>query len=233
MRKSILITVLAGALYAAPASAENWEFHLAPYLWAAGLNGTTQVGQVSVDFDTSFSDLVSLLDVGFMAHFEATNPTWGVFLDLMHIKLSDSKNLPVGSVGGQVKTGIYEGGALYRFGPNVEGILGVRHQNYRLSIPLPALPGGGIARDQSWTDGFVGVRWTPVQTDKWTMWLRGDIGAGDSDLVWLGAIGAAYRINKTWSVGGGYRYLDTDVQKGNFAWDAAMGGLFLGVDIAW
>ena len=231
LRKSTLATMLAIALFAAPASAEKWEFHLAPYLWAAGLNGNVQAGPLDADIDAGFSDLVSLLDIGGMLHFEASNPRWGLFADAMYIKLSDSENLPVGTVSGETKTGIYEGGFSYRFGPGVEGLVGVRHQDYRFGFTVPGLP--RFNRSQSWTDGFVGVRWIPVQSDKWTAWLRGDIGAGDSDLVWLAAVGAAYRINKTWSVGGGYRYLDTDLEKNNFKWDVALSGLFLGVDIAW
>jgi len=231
-RRSLAACLLLISIYAVPASADEWRFHLAPYLWAAGLNGNTQVGPVNSEVDASFGDLVSLLDIGGMVHFEANNPQWGLFADAMYIKLSDEKNLPRGTLSGEAKTSIFEGGVSYRFTPTVEGLLGLRYQKYKLGLTLPG-PAGAFSRSQDWTDGFVGVRWMPVQTDKWTVWLRGDVGGGDSDLVWLAAIGAGYRINKTVSLAGGFRYLDTDVSKDGFTWDVAMSGLFFGADFSW
>ncbi|MCP4259954.1 MAG: porin family protein [Planctomycetes bacterium] len=92
---------------------------------------------------------------------------------------------------------------------------------------------GSFNRSQSWTDGFVGLRWTPVRSDKWWVWLRGDIGAGESDLVWNGSAGAGYRLNKTVSLALGYRYVDTDLNKNSFNWDVAMSGLLLSADFSW
>lgn len=232
LRKSIVASVFAAALYTVPANAQNWEFHLAPYLWAAGQNGTIQAGPVSGDVDASFSDVIEFVDAGFAGHFEARNPQWGLFGDVFYVKLSDSVNLPVGTLGGEIKNRILEGGFSYRFADGVEALFGVRNQQNKLNLTLPA-PIGGVSRDRDWTDGFAGLRWTPVRTDKWSVWVRGDIGTGGSDLVWLASVGGFYHFNKTVSLGVGYRYLDTDYEKDGFKWDVAMHGLLLGLDFAW
>ncbi len=232
LRKSIIASLFAAALYAAPASAQNWEFHLAPYLWTAGQSGSVQVGPVGGDVDASFSDVIGFVDAGFAAHFEARNPQWGLFADMFYVKLSDSANLPAGTVNGEIKSRILEGGASWKFADGVEAIFGLRNQQYKLNVNLPA-PIGGFGGDVDWTDGFVGLRWLPVRTDKWTVWVRGDIGTGDSDLVWLGSVGVFYHFNKTVSVGAGYRYLDTDYEKDGIKWNVAQSGLLLGLDFAW
>jgi hypothetical protein len=232
LRKSIVAVLFVAAFHAAPASAEKWEFHIAPYLWTAGQSGSLQVGPVSGDVDASFGDVVGFVDWNFAAHFEARNPQWGLFADTFYVKLGDSANLPVGTIGGDIKNRILEGGVSYRFTDSMEGIAGVRNQDYELKLTLPA-PIGAFSRDKNWTDGFVGVRWIPVQTDKWTVWLRGDVGAGGSDLVWLASFGVFYHLNKTVSLGAGYRYLDTDYDKDGFKWNVATHGLLLGVDFAW
>jgi len=231
LRKSVMASILVAALYAAPASADKWEFHIAPYLWTAGQIGTFQSGPVGGDIDADFGDIVGFVDFGFAAHFEARNPQWGLFADSFYVKLSDSANLPAGTIAGDIKNRILEGGVSYRFTDSVEGIAGVRNQDYKVKLNLG--PIGDFSRDKSWTDGFVGVRWMPVQTDKWTVWLRGDIGAGSSDFVWLGSFGVFYHLTKTVSLGAGYRYLDTDYEKDGFKWNVAMHGLLLGADFAW
>ncbi|MCP4260662.1 MAG: hypothetical protein GY774_24525, partial [Planctomycetes bacterium] len=103
--------VISGLLSAKPARAE-WEFHLAPYIWASSLNGSVQAGPLSADIDADFSDLVSALDIGGSLHFEAQQRPWGFFGDFMYVKLSDEENLPAGTIDGEVRSGIYEGGVL-------------------------------------------------------------------------------------------------------------------------
>ena len=59
---------------AAPAtiSDQAWTFTVAPYLWAAGIDGTVgQPGLPPVDVDASFSDVMKHFDVGAMGAAEA------------------------------------------------------------------------------------------------------------------------------------------------------------------
>jgi hypothetical protein len=65
------------------------------------------------------------------------------------------------------------------------------------------------------------------------LWLRGDIGAGGSDLVWLAAIGGGYRFNDRVALLLGYRHLDTDFEEDGFTWDVALAGVGVGVEFTW
>jgi hypothetical protein len=78
----------------APAPDTNeWHFTLAPYAWAAGLNGDVGLfGFAPVDIDIPFSDIIQNLDFAAMGVGEAHNGTWGVFVDLNYINLSADKS---------------------------------------------------------------------------------------------------------------------------------------------
>lgn len=61
------------------------------------------------------------------------------------------------------------------------------------------------------------------------MWLRGDVGTGDSDFTWSAKFGAGCRFNERWSVVGMYAILSNDVEDGDFKWDVDYSGLTLAV----
>jgi len=89
------------------------------------------------------------------------------------------------------------------------------------------LPGMTVGNEVDWADLFVGLRYVPVQTDKWQVWLRGDVGGGDSNTgtAWNGAIGAGYQFNNRWTLGGAYRILTNDYEKDGFKWDVDYEGV--------
>lgn len=87
------------------------------------------------------------------------------------------------------------------------------------------LPNRTVGDKPDWVDAFAGIRLVPVRTDKWHVWLRGDVGGGDSDTTWNGVIGAGYRFNKPWSLGGAYRVLANNVEQDGFKWDMDYQGL--------
>ena len=49
----------------------EWDYQFTPYLWAANLDGTTTVAGQEVDFKADFGDLISFVDAGLAARFEA------------------------------------------------------------------------------------------------------------------------------------------------------------------
>ena len=104
----------------------------------------------------------------------------------------------------------------------MKGLFGLRYSSLDTELQLP---NQSIGANPEWLDGFVGVRLVPVQTDKWHVWLRADVGGGDSDTTWNGIIGAGYRFNKRWSLGGIYRILANNYEDGDFKWDVNYEGL--------
>ena len=218
------------ASFSATSQAE-WNYQLTPYLWAANMDGTTAVAGQDVDFTAEFSDLVKHLDAGFAANFTAKSDTWGYFIDGNFVKLKADELGVKGGIGVAVDQKIVEAGVSYSLSEQFDLIGGGRYQKVDedLNLPLNQSLNGG----DSWIDGFIGAVWHPVNTDKWTLKLRGDIGAGDSDSVWQAGIGGGYRFNKTWSILLAYRYLSTDFESEKFKWDVDQSGLGIGLGISW
>ncbi len=218
------------ASFSATSHAE-WNYQLTPYLWASSLDGTTAVAGQEVDFSADFSDLVSYLDAGIAAHFTAQSETWGYFIDGNFVKLSADELGLKGGIDAAVDQKIVEAGISYSLSDQFDIIAGGRYQKVDEDITVPII--GTLNGGDSWIDGFIGATWQPVNTDKWTLKLRGDIGAGDSDSVWQAAIGGGYRFNKTWSILLAYRYLSTDFESEKFKWDVDQSGLGIGLGISW
>jgi len=230
--KKKLIKVCALPLLALTINAEaEWNYQLTPYLWGASLDGTTAVAGQDVDFTAEFSDLVKHLDAGFAANFTAQSDSWGYFIDGNFIKLKTDELGLKGGIDVALDQKIVEAGISYRLSEQFDLIGGGRYQkiDQDLNLPLNRSLNGG----DSWIDGFIGATWQPVNTDKWTLKLRGDIGAGDSDSVWQAGIGGGYRFNKTWSILLAYRYLSTDYESDKFKWDVDQSGLGIGLGIRW
>ena len=57
---------LAGQARAAEPAGDAWRFEVTPYIFGAGLRGTTGVGQVRADIDSSFGDILKHFDSGLM-----------------------------------------------------------------------------------------------------------------------------------------------------------------------
>src|SRR5439155_21780998 len=71
----------------APAPEREWTITVAPYLWAAGINGDVGLfGREPVKVDESFSDIFQDLKFGGMAVAELHNGTWGLFGDVVYAK---------------------------------------------------------------------------------------------------------------------------------------------------
>ena len=208
---------------------DQWRSQLSGYLWALSMDGTAEIMGNPIDLDLSFGDLLDDLDFAMSLRFESHKGNLGYFLDGMAIRLKPETSTPAGTISQEVKSFIGEVGGIYHFNPTVEGIYGVRYQAMDVEVDLSGLspppPVMNFGGDADWTDIFVGIRYVPVRSDKWLVWLRGDVGSGDSDIMWNGAVGASYHINNRWSLGGAYRILTNDYEEGGFKWDVDYEGV--------
>jgi len=210
---------------------DAWRFDLVPYVWGAGLEGTESIGAVTVELDASAGDLIEFLDAGGSLRFEARSNPWGWFVEGTYFKLEDEQTIPTGTIAIVVKQTIAEAGLIHRIKESLEAYLGVRYQRVDTRIGFPLL--GTSEGDPDWMDGIIGLRWLPVRSDVGAVWLRGDIGTGGSNLVWLAEVGGAYRFNKTLSAVATYRYMDTDYEATGFTWDMVQSGFGIGIGISW
>ena len=207
------------------------KYQLSPYLWGSNLEGTTSVAGRDVDFDASFSDLVSSLDAGLAMRFDAQGDTWGLYIDGNFVRLKNDNQTALGAIALTVKQEIIDAAVTYRLTEQLNVYAGGRYQKIDQDLTLPVI--GDRRINESWADGIIGLHWTPVDTDKWTFWMRGDIGAGDSDSLWLAGVGGGYRFNDTWSLLAAYRYMSTDFESDDFKWDVDQNGLGIGLGISW
>ncbi len=229
-----LVAALAPALAAASDSAQEgggWQFRLTPYFWASELDGTVGVAGRRVDVDASFDDLLELLDTGGAVRFEMSRGRWGGFADYFGVTLEDGRNVGGATIRAESEQGILETGLSYRIAPAWDLLAGLRHQRLESEIRVPDAV--RLGTEERWLDGFIGARWLPVNQSDWRVWLRSDVGSGESDLTWLAAFGASYHFNDTVGIVIAYRYLDTDYENGGFTWDMAQQGLGIGIDLTW
>jgi len=203
-------------------NSDQWRSTLSGYLWALGMDGTAGVKGNEFDVDESFSDLLDDLEIAMSLRFESHKGNWGYFLDGMFVRLKPETSTPGVTISQDIKSFVGEVGGIYHINPKVAGIYGVRYQAMDIEVDLPGMT---VGEDVNWADIFVGLRFVPVRTDKWQLWLRGDVGGGDSDSTWNAAIGAVYHINNRWSLGGAYRILATDFEQDGFKWDVDYEGV--------
>lgn len=201
---------------------DRWRSSLYLYVWALSMDGTAAIRGNEVDIDASFSDLVDVLDAALSLHFSSQKGNWGYFLDGMYTKLNPSEETPVGKITIDTKSFIGEVGGFHQFNRNLQGIFGLRYQSMDTELQLPNRTVGDKVE---WIDAFAGIRVIPVRKEKWHVWLRADVGTGDSDVVWNGVIGAGYRFNKRWSMAAAYRVLANDYEEDGFKWDIDYEGL--------
>lgn len=225
--------------FAAPAAAQGqgqdgqrWDYEFSPYLWAAGLDGTTTVGDLSVESEQSFSDLLDKIDFGVTGAFEARKGRWGILFDGIYIKLSDDVATARGTVDVEVVQQVYTLGGAWRalegHAP-VDLIAGLRFNYLKPTLRL-----GGVERGQSKDalDPYIGVRGHYRLDPGWNLVGYLDVGTFDgSDYAWQLLVGASYAWRPDRSIKFGYRQLKTKYSGERIEVDTTMQGLYVGVGL--
>jgi hypothetical protein len=236
-----------------PASApDRWSVLVAPYLWAAALDGNAKVAGIKADVDVSFKD--TLEDLGFagMAIVEARKGRLGFAFNPLFVRTNsdartgplDAKNkTDIATAGGAVfyrvadwEIGRTESGEPLTFA--VEPLAGARLNHLRSEVDAKLQAFGATVKrqvdeDETWVDPLVGLNVIAELSERWAVRAEADIGGFGvgSDLTWNAQAIVSYR----WVVGGydvyagaGYRALYWDYQDGGFEWDVTMSGPMVG-----
>ncbi|HEX2653078.1 MAG TPA: hypothetical protein VHN11_05450 [Xanthobacteraceae bacterium] len=93
---------------------DGWRFSIAPYFWAAGINGDVGVRNVSTYFDVSFSDILQHLTFGGMLLSEARKDKLAFFLAPLYDRLGDHSQQGPFGVDVDADTTVIGAGASYR-----------------------------------------------------------------------------------------------------------------------
>jgi hypothetical protein len=197
-------------------------------------------------FDASvhagFGDVFSNLDIGLMAVSELRYKRLLLPLDLMWIKLSDDKALPIQVVAitakAKVQNFFLSPEVGYRFVETprltVDAFTGFRYWHLGANLRFePNFLGNTFSTSQNWADPLLGARFQTPLGRKFRFTLFGDIGGfgAGSQLEWQAVPVLGYELNKRFTLQGGYRYLDVNYRSGGFKYDVRMSGLLLGVTI--
>jgi hypothetical protein len=219
----------------------GWSIIVAPYLWAAGLNGTVGVGGRTAAIDQSFGDILSDLDIGFMGVTEVRYDRFAIFSDFTYGKLSSTDRTPFGVLANKIDTTstslMWTGAVEYRLfdrpGANLDIMAGFRLFSIGNALAFKGGPLDGFDADQTetWADPIVGLKGSVDLSARLylTGWaMIGGFGVS-SDSVWDVMGGAGYRFNDTISAVLGYRAAGVDYEDDGFTYDTVQQGPFSGV----
>jgi hypothetical protein len=202
------------------AFAQDWDWKVAPYLWAAGIEGDVALGPIARDVDVEFSDLLHVLAGAALVHVEGSKGENTIFGDLVWMSLEPEDE--IATIGGVTEasfdTLILEAGYVREL-DNIGLELGVRYWDLELELD-PALL-AAVPRDDNWVDGFIGIRRNSEIGDKWTSTTSFDIGAGGSDFTWAFDLVYSLELKGGNRFATGFKVLDIDYED-----DSVNGQLF-------
>jgi opacity protein-like surface antigen len=247
------LTMLASNAIAAEESEQPWQFEFIPYLFAAGVDGTTGIRGVTADISVPLDKLVKNLDSVFMGIFEARRENWLFAFEGIYVRLEGDASRSwqgPGGIGGAtgeltttVKEQIYQPSLGYRVvdGRTTLYVIGAaRYTQVDTELNLVTttgglLPGGtrNLSGGKSWWDPVVGASIAVPFAEHWSLTGYVDVGGFGvgSDITYQAIAGAEWQFAKDFSARAGYRYLNQDFEDDGFVWDMALHGFYLGLGI--
>ena len=202
-------------------AADNWEWTLVPFFWLADIGVDVVIDDTPVlGLDIKATDLIDKVEMVFSGRFEGRRGRGGFFVDLTYMSLSDSLTLPDGpSIDADLSQTLFEGGGFYRLKDESSGLdllVGVRV--FEIDSVMDIGLGDELTTVDSTTtqvDGFIGLRYVGPIGKKWSYALRGDIGAGDTELSLNALVGFGYEVGQTgkYSLVFGWRHLQFETEE--------------------
>ena len=194
----------ASAQSAPPASPEDWQFEVVPYLWGSGIEGPVGVGNRTADLDASFSNILSHLHFAAMGLADARRDKLAVLTDVIYTDLRGHRATPgplFSSVEPQQRLFILtpEGGyrVLDTGDSSLDVVGGIRYWHLKSELQFQAglLPTIDVEGSRNWVDGIVGVRARKDLPRRWWASAYGDLGAGGSNFTYQIVGNAGLNIN--------------------------------------
>jgi hypothetical protein len=231
------ITVtLAASQAVAQSSSNEWQFAIAPYLWAAGMDGTMTIADQEADIDVPFSQIIEDLEFALMGHFDMRNERWVLSSDLIFVDLEDSQDLTRGTVKAGVDLTLFEVAGGYRVSPAVTLLAGARWVDMGASLRHSGeIVDEDADAGKSWIDPLVGVHAFAPLSERWWLGIRGDVGGFGvgSELTWQAYADIGFKVSDLITVFLGYHAIDIDYEEGSglqrIALDVLVSGPQLGV----
>jgi hypothetical protein len=232
------IALIVALLASAPLHAGDWTHEIAPYLWGAGLDGTTTVGDLSADIDASFGDILGALEFGAMGSYRGSRDRMSVSFDAIYTALGGDGKGPGDAVKADVDLDliVLEGDFGYALTDKLHALAGLRYVNLETEVTVKGPLGEKRSgRDKvDWIDPVIGLLYIRPFSEQWSVSLRGDVGGFGvgSEFAWQGVGILRWQVSPGFGVLFAYRYLSNDYEDGKganyFEYDMAMHGPALG-----
>ena len=225
------------------AKSDEWEFTIAPYLFALSLEGdvATVPGSSPAGIDVPFDDLLENLDGAIMGQFEARKGKFAIVADTYYSQISTDSGTP-----GSFHSGLdYEMdlfymtlGGSYRVIEDetikLDLIAGVRftYLDNQLTLEPGIRPESKLNDTEEWIDPFISAKINLAVNESlyFTGWAAAAVG-GDSESTYDFFAGLGYHLGDGYSIVGGYRHMMIDYEKGDFLFDVEVSGPMLGLVI--
>ncbi len=224
-----------------PDNDDGWHFTVSPYLWFAGISGTTGVLGHNVSVHASPGDVLSHFDIGLMGAMEVRKKRLEIPLDFMWIKLEADRGIPfdpgVSYAKLKVTQTILTPAIGYRIidkdNFKVDGRVGLRywHLGQNLSFQPSGIL-GNLSTSANWADVVAGAKIQAALTPKVLVTVLGDAGGGGANLDYqvVGLLGL--KVSQKIILQAGWRYLAVNYRNSPpqlFVYDVHQSGAILGM----
>lgn len=206
--------------------------------WLPEVHGDATIRGIQAPVDVSTRDLfraVDDLNFIFAGRLEADAGRWGIYTDGLYTNLSANRDFLGNRINASkgVENAIVEALLTYDLfdsetvadpiDASAELLAGARYWMVGGDVTVTGPRGNSVSAGstQQWVDPVIGARFASPLSEKLLMRLRGDIGGfgAASDFTWnIEAVGE-YRCSECCGLQLGYRVLDVDYTRGNFAYD--------------
>lgn len=230
---SCIAAMLCTSASAHAAEGEGWEWMVAPYGWAAsvGTDLSTASPPSQSSSDVAFKDVVDKLDGAFQIHIEGQGGRFGVFADFTYLGLGDEREHPRFDIASDLDIRLFEIAGVWSPGEGryrgLDVFAGLRYIDADFTTQLapvnPVFPEVTVDGGKAFSDFMLGARYTWPLTERWSLTLRGDGSAGDTEGTWNASAVAQFRTrNGAWLFG--YRHLDVELETGGANTNITMSG---------
>jgi len=234
-----LLTAIAASPAAAQAPpADGWKFTVAPYLFGAGMNGTTAIKGQELTVDASFSDILDHLKFGAMGLVVARKGNWGFGGDAIWMSLGANGTSPgpvaiTGSA--DLNQGAFSFYGLRRLAPVADLMFGGRVNTLQADLRFDGPGQRSADGSKTWFDPIVGLQLhTPESGKRWHAQVYTEIGGFGVGSTFTWQVFPTFGVNlaKWVSIDFGYRWLAIDYTSGDgatlFKYDLVLQGPVLG-----
>jgi opacity protein-like surface antigen len=215
-----------------------WEFRVALYGWAEGIEGDVGVLGRTAPVDISFSDIIEDLDMGFMGAFEVGRDRWSFIADFVYADIGAKETIRAFTVDFSQEQFLGNFTVNYELFNNDAVTIGlyagarVNALDIDLSISGPFGFNPNRSTSESWVDPIIGARFGAALSEKFICFASGDVGGFgvSSEFTWQALAGFGYRVTENGTIALGYRAIGTDYTNGGFTYDVTASGPVLGYE---